>query len=268
MWNCGKVLLLAAGWMGVVPVLVAQGNAAAKVPEFEVASVKRAAVGPATTPGFYVFPGGRVSVQSMPLNYLIYYAFDVQEFQVTGEPGWINDDLYDIEAKVPSDSVSAKSAPTSPKSPPSAEQREMLQALLMERFQLKVHRGTKETSGYVLMKSGKPLKLMAPKDANDFPWAGNATGGGMPFSHGIEGRNISMKELAQRLSGKLDRPVLDQTGIVGSYDFRYENPGDDKDANDIGTVFGSLQGIGLKLMPGKGMVETIVIDHVERPSAN
>jgi uncharacterized protein (TIGR03435 family) len=239
----------------------------AKLPEFEVASVKRSELKPSTPVGLFVFPGGRVSAQHLPLRYLIYYAFDVQEFQVTGGPDWMNSEFYDIEAKPPADSISAKSAPASFRSPPTQEQRQMLQSLLMDRFQLKIRQTTKDGSAYLLVQSGKPLKLQPPKDANDYPWAGSATGG-VPFAHGIEGRNISMAQLAQRLSGILDRPVLDQTGLTGAYDFRYENPSDDKDVNDISTILISIQGIGLKLAPGKGPVETIVIDHAERPSAN
>ena len=123
--------------------------------------------------------------------------------------------------------------------------------------------------GYLLVQSGKPSKLMPPKDPNAFSWAGSVNGaGGMPFAHGIEGTNISMKELAKRLSGKLDRTVVDQTGLSGAFDFRYENPSDDKESNDVGTVFGSLERLGLKLVSGKIPVETLVIDHIERPSAN
>jgi uncharacterized protein (TIGR03435 family) len=269
-----RILSIVIGWMALAPpTMIAQAVTALaadtpqKLPEFEVASVKPASKDPSTPIGFFVYPGGRVSMRHLPLNYLIYYAFNVQEWQVSGGPAWINDELYDIEAKSPADSTSAKSTPASFKSPPTDEQRQMLQSLLIERFHLKVHRGTKEVSAYLLVKSGKPLKLQPPKDAADFPWAGSATGG-RPFAHGIEGRNISMEELAQRLSGALDHQVIDQTGLAGPYDFRYENPTDDKDTNDVSTILVSIQGIGLKLTPGKGPAEMIVIDHVEKPSEN
>ena len=264
-----KLLTLAFSIALAAPAALSQplADTSPKLPEFEVASVRPSAKNPSTPVGLFVYPGGRVSIQNLSVKYLIYYAFNVQEWQVSGGPAWIDEERYDIEAKPPADSMSGKSTPASFKSPPNDEQRQMLQSLLIDRFQLKVHRGTKEGFAYLLVKSGKPLKLQPPKDANDFPWAGSASGR-VPFAHGIEGKNISMAELAQRLSGALDRQVIDETGLTGSYDFRYENPTDDKEAFDISTILVSIQGIGLKLTPGKGPAETIVIEHVERPSAN
>ena len=66
----------------------------------------------------------------------------------------------------------------------------------------------------------------------------------------------------------LDRPVLDQTGLKGSYDFKFEYAPDDPRPDIISSIFASVQGIGLKLEAAKGPVETIVIDHAEKPSAN
>jgi uncharacterized protein (TIGR03435 family) len=77
-----------------------------------------------------------------------------------------------------------------------------------------------------------------------------------------------MPELATRLSGYLDRPVVDQTGLKGSYDFKYEYSTDESTFDVVSCIFGSVQGIGLKLKPAKGPVDVIVIDHVERPSEN
>jgi len=77
-----------------------------------------------------------------------------------------------------------------------------------------------------------------------------------------------MPQLAARLSGYLDRPVLDQTGLNGSYDFKYEYATDDAAPDVVSCIFASVQGIGLKLRSAKGPVQSIVIDHVERPSEN
>jgi uncharacterized protein (TIGR03435 family) len=263
--------LTTSGQVGAAP----SGNASqsidrpAKLPEFEVASIRPSERNTSTPVGLFVYPGGEVSVRGLPLEDLIFYAFNVQEWQVSGGPAWMRekDEAYDVDAKPPADSISAKSAPASIKNPPSDEQRQMLQALLMERFQLKVHRETKAGLVYALVKSGKPLGLQVPKNTNDYPWAGSV-GGGAPFAHGIQGRNISMTGLAQRLSGVLERTVVDQTGLTGTFDFRYENPSADRDTVDFSTAFDSLQGIGLKLNETKGQVETIVVDHLEKPTAN
>ena len=79
-----------------------------------------------------------------------------------------------------------------------------------------------------------------------------------------------MRLLAIRLSPYLGRPVLDQTGLEGSFDFKFEYPlpSDDQRPDVVASIITSIQGIGLKLQAAKGPVETIVIDQAEKPSAN
>ena len=146
----------------------------------------------------------------------------------------------------------------------------MLQALLADRFQLKYHREIKEGPVYVLLKGNNKLQLQDPKNKDDFPWVGNSNGGGAIFGNGIAGMNISMPLLATRLSRYMGRPVLDQTGLEGSFDFKFEYPlpSDDQRPDVITSIITSIQGIGLKLQAAKGPVETIVIDQAEKPSAN
>jgi len=194
-------------------------------------------------------------------------AFGVQSWQVSGGPAWIKYDRYDIIAIPPASSPASKLNPPYPKVPPSAEQRQMLQMLLMDRFQLEFHRESKEGPIYALVRGNKNLKLQAAKNKDDFPWAGSF-GGGAISGDGLAGINISMPQLAARLSGYLDRPVLDQTGLNGSYDFKYEYATDDAAPDVVSCIFASVQGIGLKLRSAKGPVQSIVIDHVERPSEN
>jgi uncharacterized protein (TIGR03435 family) len=194
-------------------------------------------------------------------------AFDVRSYQVTGGPGWINDERYDIIAIPPASSRSSKLNPPYPKVPPNPEQREMLQMLLMDRFQLKLHRVSKEGPVYVLVRGNRDPKLQDAKNKDDFPWAGGFKGGAIN-GDGLAGQNISMPQLAARLSGYLDRPVVDQTGLKGSYDFKYEYSTDGSTFDVVSCIFASVQGIRLKLKPAKGPVETIIIDHVERPSEN
>jgi uncharacterized protein (TIGR03435 family) len=146
----------------------------------------------------------------------------------------------------------------------------MLQTLLVDRFQLKYHRENREGPVYLLQKSNKALRLQDAKNKDDYPWAGSNRGGAID-GDGIAGINISMPQLATRLSGYLHRPVLDQTGLTGSFDFKFEYESglsDDSRQDTISSIFTSVQGIGLKLESAKGPVETIVIDHVEKPSEN
>jgi uncharacterized protein (TIGR03435 family) len=236
-------------------------------PEFDVASVKPTKPEVREIGGFYTFPGGRIKTTACTLKLLIEVAFSVQSFQISGGPGWMNDDRWDIEAKPPASSKSSKANPAYPKVPPNEEQRQMLQALLADRFQLKLHRQAREGSVYLLVKGNKELKLQAAKDEDVFPWAGGIGGGGIS-GDGIAGTNASMQILASRLSPALGRPVLDETGLKGSFDFKFEYPSTDPRPDVISAILTSVQGLGLKLEAAKGPVQTLVIDRVEKPSGN
>ena len=143
----------------------------------------------------------------------------------------------------------------------------MLLTLLVDRFQLKYHRETKDGPIYLLVKGQNKSKLQDSKDKNEFPWVGSPHNG-MIRGDGIAGMNISMALLATRLSRYLARPVVNQTGLEGSFDFNFEYSSDDQHPDVISSIITSIQGIGLKLQAAKGPLETIVIDHAEKASAN
>ena len=240
-----------------------------KLPEFEVASVKPNPKGGVA--GFNTYPGGRIRCEFCRFEWLVMFAFDLQPHQVVGGPEWILVDGYSIDAKPPATSESAKLNPPSPYSPLSDEQRLMLQALLIDRFQLKFHRENRTGQVYALTKGTGTLKLYPPKDPSYPAWIGSVYNAGGLSGDGMRGQNISMSQLALDLSRYLEHPVLDETGLKGSFDFKYQisdyNP--NLDMQDfVGSILTSLHGIGLNLKSTKGPVETIVIDHVERPSAN
>jgi uncharacterized protein (TIGR03435 family) len=249
----------------LAPLLYSQTSDAA--PAFEVVSVK-----PSTTSGRYgigifPFPGGHVEASYCTADYLIQQAFYIQPFQVSGAPRWTREDRFDLQAKPPASSSSSKSNPTSFKSPLNAEQRQMLQAALADRFQLQYHWETKEGPIYLLVRTSKQPNLTPAKNKDDYPWAGSVAGG-PPFSDGIRGMNETMAQLAERISPILDRPVIDRTGIEGSFDFQFRYRGDEPNP-DIGAVIvTSVQGLGLKLETSRGPVKVLVIDRVEHPSAN
>jgi uncharacterized protein (TIGR03435 family) len=233
--------------------------------EFEVASVK-----PATSRevgGVYTYPGGRVAFRGCTLQYLMEQAFNVQAFQVSGGPAWMQDERYDIDAKPPASSKSSQSMPPYAKAPPNEEQRQMLQALLAARFELKYRRETREGPVYLLVKGNKASKLADSKDKDAYPWAGGIRGG-MIVGDGLAGINESMEDLARRLSRYMGRPVLDRTGLSGSFDFRSEYFSDDARPDVITMILACVQDIGLKLESSKGPVEAIVIEHAGKPSAN
>ena len=236
--------------------------------EFEVASVKPSESRRGSI-GAHVYPGGRVVFENSTLELLIEYAFDVQPFQVSGGPAWTRDFQYryEIEARPPSNSESSKANPSTPKAALNQEQREMLQALLMDRFQLQFHRETRQGPVYFLTLGKGALKLAEVKHESEFEWVGSVAGAAIN-GDGLAGKNISMPVLAQRLSRYLQKPVFDQTGLKGFFDFKYQYATDDAQPDVISCILTSLQGVGLKLQPSQGPVETIVIDHAEKPSAN
>jgi uncharacterized protein (TIGR03435 family) len=244
-------------------------EAPAALPEFEVASVKPVSPDDIIINAFLTYPGGRVVGRGCTLRFLVMEAFDMQDYQISGGPDWITHDRFEIEAKPPASSASAKSNPPLAKLPPNQEERQMLQALLIERFQLKFHRDTREAEVYVLSANVKKLKLQPPKDKNEYPWAGSVAGG-LPGGDGLRGTNISMPELATRISDWLKRPVLDRTGLQGSFDFEFTTGEDDAPSEvDLeSSIVTSLKGIGLQLKTSKGPVEALVIDHVEKPGPN
>ena len=231
---------------------------------FEVISVKPSAM----KNGQYgvalaTFPGGRILANMVPLDYFISVAFDMQIFQIEGGPKWLHDDRWDMEAKPPAGTKAAKSNPRMWKLPPNADQRLMMQSLLADRFQMRWHRETREGPVYFLVKTDK-LKLRDAKDKEDFPWVGTARNTGP----GLWGLNATMELLAKRLSDDVKRPVIDGTGIEGSYDFDFELERNWDNWDVVSAVIAAVQGIGLKLESGKGPIEVLVIDSIAKPTAN
>ena len=276
--KCSACLLVAAFAVGFAGNALGQQNAAdpcaqastanTKLPEFDVATIKP--FNPPGIAGLFVYPGGRVGAGHLNLRLLLMFACDVQKFQVVGGPGWADSDYFNIEAKPPDSSPSARSNPASPKFPPTDEQRQMLLALLIDRFQLKFHVEKKEGPVYLLERGKGELKLNPPKDPANAPWVALIGGEAM----GVAGQNVSMPYLAARLSEFVERPVIEQTGIAGSFDFQFKTGEQASEvqinsyADLVPTILESVRGIGLELKSAKGPVETIVIDHAEQPLPN
>ncbi len=249
----------------VAPFCLAQQPSVLATPAFEVASVKPWAS--RELGGVHTYPGGRVALRGCTLHYLIEQAFHVQPFQVSGGPDWMQSERYDIDAKPPESSKSSQLMPPHTRVPLNEEQRQMLQSLLMERFQVKYHRETREGPVYLLVRGNKALKLVDAKDKSAYPWAGSLAGAGIS-GDGLAGLNESMEDLAKRLSPYLGRQVLDRTGLSGSFDFRVEYSSDDERPDVISMILATVQELGLKLEAAKAPVESIVIEQAGKPSAN
>ena len=141
----------------------------------------------------------------------------------------------------------------------------MLQALLAERFQLKVHRETKEMPVFALVAGKNGPKLSDPDPSKPgMRTTGNATG-----LH-ITAWQSTMQQLADQLSNTAGRPVLDKTGLAGAYAYKLDfNPDVAAPDSGIPTMSTAVQDqLGLRLEPQKAPIEILVIDSAEKPSAN
>jgi len=233
---------------------------------FEVASIKRS--GPDERgSGLYTYPGARVVARGMTVRYLIAEAYRMDDSQVVGGPAWIDNERFHIEAKPPDSVASRYIAPGDPLKSPPDEIRQMLQNLLAERFQLKVHVQQSKGRIYELVRNNRPLRLSPPKDKNAFPWAG-AIERGVPDGEGLRGQNVSMSELATWITEWLKCPVIDRTGLPGSYDFLVHSESDDTGLVLIDGISQSLRELGLELKKDTGTVYKLAVDQVSQPSSN
>jgi uncharacterized protein (TIGR03435 family) len=180
--------------------------------------------------------------------------------QIVGLPGWAKNEPLEVQAKMDADTVAALD-----KLPPVEQwhqRQRMLQALLAERFALKVHHATKQLPIYVLTVASGGSRLK--KSATD-------TGGSGMYSNGkIVARATSIENLAMNLSSTVGRIIVDKTGLASTYDFTLEWAPAGADADDPRpSIFTALEEqMGLKLTPAQGPVDTIVVDSIQRPSEN
>jgi uncharacterized protein (TIGR03435 family) len=194
------------------------------------------------------------------LKLIIRYAYDLQDFQIDSAPAWINSARFDIIAKMDAPSAQPSSNPAEK----DAEQKLLeirLQSVLADRFQLRVHKGAKEMPAYGLVVAKGGPKL-TPSTKNK----GYSTGPGQ-----LTCSSTSMDNLASILSTMENRIVLDQTKLTGDYAFTLKWAPDDitNPNTDLPGLFTAIQEqLGLKLIPTKAPVPTLIIDHVEAPSSN
>jgi uncharacterized protein (TIGR03435 family) len=297
MRETGKALVLAMAVSGIAAVSVAQ---TAQTPAFEVASIK---LNTSSAPMMGVDADrGRFVATNVPLTILLRYAFDTRlpqdgllrgqflfssptALQVIGGPTWITKDRFDIEAKPSEDHLIAQ-----------PEMQLMLQSLLEDRFQLKVHREMREVPTYDLVVA-KEGKLQASSDDKAPP---STTPQGeklpplargkistfaigqpkLPLVHTMYGHAIPISALAITLASWAGRPVTDKTNLNGVFDlvlqFSAPQPtstvvGQDSPPTDPPgpSIFTTIQQeLGLKLESSRGPVEVLVIDSVQRPTEN
>lgn len=170
-----------------------------------------------------------------------------------------------IEAKPPAASELSAFRPSNPEAPLVDLQREMLLALLIDRFQLRFHRESSESPVYLLVKGRTEPKLEPTKHSNERMFLAGMGGGG---NGSAQGGNATMHFIASQLSRSLSRPVLDRTSLIGAFDFTLDHVHDLEDYDSVAIAQRTVRGLGLKLESSRGQVETIFIDHLDKPAAN
>jgi uncharacterized protein (TIGR03435 family) len=234
--------------------------------EFDVASVKQldqklrpgtpdlSFVGKSGKP-FHI-EGHRVGVRGT-LHALIADAYGIKEYQVSAAPGWADTLIYEISATTPGDAV-----------PTQDQVRPMLQALLADRFQLKVHSDTKELPLYHLRQVKKSNLLQPAGPDETFSWKLSKTTEGLLRS---KATRESIGDFVQLVGVSSDRPVIDKTGITGDIDYDILiSPPEGQGPEDVNRaiIYAVIDQLGLKLESAKDSIAILVVDKADKPSAN
>jgi uncharacterized protein (TIGR03435 family) len=239
-------------------VIVVMTAAGVFAQEFEVASVRPNTLNDRIVT-INVGPGGRFAAKGYTLVLLIQRAYGVMDWNVSGGPGWIRTDRFDVAAKA---NVAGNLT--------EAQLQPMLQKLLAERFKLRLTRSSKEMAGYALVVARGGPKVKASADSMEHPDTFRMGG------NGLSGQGIQMADLARFVAGKLGLVAVDETGLKGLYDLKVEwkveaeqSTGDDPREALRFAVFSALQEqLGLKLTPKKITVQMLAIDSAEKASAS
>jgi uncharacterized protein (TIGR03435 family) len=230
-----------------VAALAAFGVIGAAQAAFEVASVKRTPPASIGYTSISPFGSATFTATNVTLEVLIGMAFGVDSNHISGKQSWLDTESYDVSAKAEGGREISRE-----------ELRPMLQNLLAERFKLSVHREMKDEPGYALIVAKGP-KLQASKGGASRP---------MILKGGLRADNISLKMLAAILAGPAGRPVVDKTGIEGNFDVKLDYAPEGIADSSLPSIFTALQEqLGLKLVPQKVPVETLVVDRAEKVPA-
>ena len=248
------------------PGLFAQtSQTSAPVAQFDAVSVKpRPPVGGIPYAAFLGYPGGRVTFAGN-VKTLIWFAYGLQEYQVAGGPDWITSDKFDITA-VPPDTSPTRSLKIH-NAEPTPEQRQMLQALLHDRFGLQCHFETRDGEVYLLTRGTKPLVFVPPAHPDSDPRAVVYMKPGGIRDGEAEGDNTTTDYIATMFGHYLQMPVLNQTSITSSWDYHLD-PADPENQDMQAAVFSIVDRLGLKIKRGRGPINTLVIDHIDHPAMN
>jgi len=232
----------------------------APAPVFEVATIKPAAPSPDGHTHINYPADERFSAINITLLKLMQWAYDMPATQILEGPAWMDTTRFDIEAKSGSEMDGLLKTMSSEEW--RRLRRRMVQALLAERYSLKLHPETRVLPAYDLVVSKGGSKLEMSKAD------GRTVGSGADH---FNGKGLTSTLIAEELSQIAGRVVVDKTGLSDRYDFKLRWTPDGAPASDESppSFFTAVQEqLGLKLEPAKEPVPVLVIDHIELPSAN
>jgi uncharacterized protein (TIGR03435 family) len=252
--------------------------------EYDVVSIKLNKSG--DSKHFMVnFPGDGISAENVPMRLIVQYAFDFSDStRFSPMPSWVDSERYDIEAKV--DPALRETLSKLSREERNPIRQRLIQALLKDRMGFTFHRETKELQVYTLTVAKGGPRFQASKPPSADPdlrrppiWATSDREGVVT----LRGERVDIAFLTRILTLHLRRPVTDKTiGLTGNYDITLcfvpedgqvqrpagSTPLEAPDPLGPDLVAAVKDQLGLKLQLGKGPVEIIVIDHIERPSGN
>ncbi len=225
---------------------------------FEVASIHLHPFAGNEPSNRQVFPGGRFVATATTVRTLLRIAFGTDDNRMSGAPGWIDNETFDINA-----TTAGHAEINSPE-----QFQQLIRSLLEDRFQLTFHREQKQGPVYWLEldKPGKLGPALKPSTPESQPGLSTNSRGSRAV---MKASKMSMTDIAAALSRQAGHPVEDVTGLKGSFDFEIEwAPEETQDSVDpsLNTVL--KEQLGLKLRSARGAIETLVIDHITHPSPN
>ncbi|HKV49191.1 MAG TPA: TIGR03435 family protein [Candidatus Acidoferrales bacterium] len=263
--------------------------AATTTPSFEVASIKRTSKPIAINPNSKGEPGHYVASDSS-LKMLIEFAFNVRDFQVSGGSGWIDTEKFDVDAKL--DDSMIEEQRNLPFEQVLAQMRLAMRSLLADRFGLKVHRQKKNLEAFALVVSKGGPKLGTAVSQTTAPNRNQREGTVMisMVNAGhltLTAKEASLDRLASMLSYQFDRPVINQSGIKGTYTFTLQwtpdagtglggrpilpppEPSQSPPDRSGASIFTAIhEQLGLKLESKRVPTDTIVVDRAHQPTPN
>jgi uncharacterized protein (TIGR03435 family) len=223
-------------------------------PAFEVASIKPNLSGPESGFSFDIAPSGRVTASNVDVWTLLRFAYSLRDSQISESPKWIKERRYDVQALPPQGSEAI----------PREQVVQMMRTLLEDRFRLKWHRESRPSRAYGLTIADHGPKLPPARE-----------GRGRTRMGDLDAPSMSLESLCQILEFEFERPVLNRTGLSGTFAVRLQwaserapkaNQADD---TSLPSLFTALQEqLGLKLESINAPVDIFVIDDVELPSEN